>query len=157
MKTTQTITKIALTLALLFTGFLMASPASDPHTMAADSAITQTDGTKTIKNVTLAKATTCKSIEKHAPMEEAATFNTEVGKVWVYSKFTMDKDVASTIKHVYYYKDKLISEVELSVKGPSFRTNSYKTITKNMVGDWKVEITSADGQVYETLNFTITE
>lgn len=157
----KTLTTFTIALTLMFAGFLMAAPAT-PLEIAEDSTLIITeapavDGTLTINAVTLAKANTCKTIEAHAPVDEGATFKTDVGKVWVYSKFTMDKDVTSTIKHVYYYKDKLISTVELDVKGTSFRTNSYKTITKNMVGDWKVEITAENGEIYETLNFTIIE
>ena len=114
-------------------------------------------GTQTIGAVTLAEAEICAGIEDHAPVDVSNSFSKDTEKIWVYTKFTMDKEVSSKIQHVYYLNGQKISTVELDVKGPSFRTNSYKTITEKMAGDWKVEILAEDGSLFETLTFTITE
>lgn len=155
------IAKLALSFALIMTFSLNSNlaHAADPYNeFLADSLFDgglEIEGTKTIGEVTLSSSSVCENIEAHAPVGEGATFSTEVGKVWVYTKFSMDKSVNSSIKHVYFYKGKLVSSISLDVKGPSFRTNSYKTITDKMAGEWKVEIQSENGEVFETLNFTI--
>lgn len=113
------------------------------------------EAVKTLGKVTLAESSSCASIEKHTPVGSASNFSLDVGKVWIYTKFTMDKEVSSKIKHRYIFNGKKISEVELNVKGPSFRTYSYKTITKEMAGDWKVEVVGEDGGIFETIEFTV--
>lgn len=149
---------MAFTLALICSvafGFQRTYAADPYNEFVADSLVDGGLESKTIGEITLTQSAVCRGIEDHAPVGEASTFTSEVGKVWVYTQFKMDKEVSSTIKHVYYRNGQQISEVSLKVKGPSFRTNSCKTITPKMTGNWKVEIQSGDGQIFETLTFTI--
>ncbi len=110
---------------------------------------------KTQGKITLSESGICSGIAGHRPVGEATQFRSDAGKIWVYTRFIMEKEEASKIKHVYYFDGKKVSEVILDVHGPSFRTNSYKTINDKFVGDWKVEVVAEDGGVFETLEFTV--
>ena len=150
---------LLLALAVLFAGSLSAAHLpghGHDSTLVAEGAAPM-DGPTSVGTVTLAEVSACESIQAHAPVAAGNSFTTEVGKVWVYSKFELPLGEQATVTHVYYFKGKKISEVPLVVKGPSFRTNSYKTITPAMVGPWKVEIVAENGTVFEALEFEITE
>jgi hypothetical protein len=66
------------------------------------------------------------------------------------------QQVPSEIRHIYYFKDRVISDVSLDVRSPYWRTWSYKIIAKERYrGEWRVDITSADGEVLRRLYFEI--
>ncbi|MFQ5647531.1 MAG: DUF2914 domain-containing protein [bacterium] len=59
------------------------------------------------------------------------------------------------IYHNWYYRGVKTDSVKLKVyTSRNYRTRSYKTI-RGRAGEWKVEVT-ANGQVIETLKFTVT-
>ena len=107
------------------------------------------------ESIEILRAEACTGIESYEPTGAGSSFDKEVGKVWIYTKVKMPKGENSTINHTYFRNDKKIQTVILKVKGPTFRTRSYKTIHKGMDGDWKVEITTAGGKLIDTVNFTI--
>jgi len=46
-------------------------------------------------------------------------------------------------------------EITLPVKSTHWRTYSTKTILPSANGNWKVDVTSEDGTILKTLDFTI--
>ena len=60
-----------------------------------------------------------------------------------------------TIYHRWYYKNKMIANVALSIGSDSWRTNSSKRIGQNMQGAWHVEIVSEQNDVLWRLNFDV--
>ncbi len=93
-------------------------------------------------------------IEDRTPVGMGGTFPSDVEKLYCYSKIA-GGDEGSVIKHVWYYGDKVMAEVELDIRSPLFRTWSSKRIIPSWTGPWKVEIIADDGTVLETLDFTI--
>lgn len=75
------------------------------------------------------------------------------GTVWLYCK--VSGSAPATIKHAWYFGDKLVRTIELSIDGSPWRTWSNKTIPQEMAGAWKVEIQDAGGAVLKTLTFSI--
>lgn len=61
----------------------------------------------------------------------------------------------ATIKHAWYFGEKLITTIDLAVDGSPWRTWSNKTIPPEMIGKWKVEIQDAGGTVLKTLEFEV--
>lgn len=106
-------------------------------------------------DIELLRAVACTGIESYEPVGAGSSFDREVGRVYVYSKVKMAKGERGSIKHTYYLDGKQVQSISLDVKGPTFRTRSYKTIHKGMEGDWKVEITSAGGKLLDTVTFAI--
>lgn len=103
----------------------------------------------------LVRAVACADIENREPVNVDSKFDAAVGKVWIYSKVKLPKGSSHTLTHTYYFKGKEVQSVDLDVKGPAFRTRSYKTITPGMEGDWTVKITDENGTELEEIAFTI--
>lgn len=92
-------------------------------------------------------------MENLTPMGVAEKFSAQAGRLYCYSKIIGAE--GSSIKHIWYYGDKKVSEIVLDVKYPNFRTYSYKTIPPNWIGKWRVEIVANDGAVLKTVEFNI--
>jgi hypothetical protein len=104
--------------------------------------------------LTVTESAIATGIQNLTPIGEAASFPSSIGKLYAFSKITgATKD--TSIKHLWYYGDKLMTGVSLDVKSISWRTYSSKKIIRIWTGKWGVDITTEDGTVLETLNFTI--
>jgi hypothetical protein len=75
------------------------------------------------------------------------------GQVYCFSKIS--GTTPTTIKHAWYFGDKLVNTIELAIDGSPWRTWSYITIPADMVGKWKVDIQDANGAVLKTLEFEV--
>jgi hypothetical protein len=65
---------------------------------------------------------------------------------------------ATTVEHRWYQGDRLRQTVELRIQpntGAGYRTYSRNTISSDRVGDWRVELRSADGAVLHQERFTV--
>jgi len=73
--------------------------------------------------------------------------------------FTQVKSAtAITIEHRWYQDDRLRQAVQLRIQanpGAGYRTYSRNTISSERVGDWRVELRSADGAVLHEERFTV--
>ncbi len=58
------------------------------------------------------------------------------------------------VKHVWIYRGRVIQEIELELKGPDWRTWSYKTLYGGMAGVWEVEARDIDGRLLGRDEFT---
>jgi len=98
--------------------------------------------------------TFCTGVEEREPIGEAAEFTTEVGKVWCWTEILGATDT-TFVTHKWYWGEEEVASVELEVRYPRMRTWSYKTITPEMAGSWKVEVVDAGGEVLRELGFEI--
>ena len=65
---------------------------------------------------------------------------------------------ATTIEHRWYQGDRLRQAVQLRIQanpGAGYRTYSRNTISSERVGNWRVELRSADGAVLHEQRFTV--
>jgi hypothetical protein len=65
---------------------------------------------------------------------------------------------ATTIEHRWYQGDRLRQAVQLRIQanpGAGYRTYSRNTISSERVGEWRVELRSADGAVLHEVPFTV--
>ncbi len=86
---------------------------------------------------------------------EADTFKTDVGKVWCWAKTSGGQ--GSDLTYVWYNGENKVSEVKVNLKFASMRSWSYKTITPNSKGDWRVDLVGADGAVLKSVSFKIAD
>ncbi len=100
------------------------------------------------------QAVIAKDVQNREPVEPGDKFSADVGKVYCFNRISGAKG-ETEIKHVWYMGDKVVSEIPLKINGPTWRTWSYKTIDKTMIGAWKVEVKDSDGKVLTTIAFTI--
>ena len=108
-------------------------------------------GETTLSVETAAIAT---GVENLTPIGVGEKFPATIGRVYCYSKILGGSE-GNSVKHIWYYGDKKVSEMSLSVKYSSFRTYSYKTIPSNWTGKWRLEIVSDDGTILKTLEFNV--
>lgn len=87
------------------------------------------------------------------PQGVAESFKADVGKVYCWTKVTGAE--GTEITHAWYKGEERMAEVKLSVKYPSTRTWSAKTIPADGTGDWRVDVIAADGTVLKSLPFKV--
>ena len=113
-------------------------------------------GQETVKaaDITVEELVLCIGVEERQPIAADTAFTNDVGKVYCFSKVVGVTEPTSVF-HVYYHNDVEMAKIELNIKGTPWRTWSYKTIMPNWIGDWKVEVVDADGNVLKTAKFKI--
>ncbi len=105
--------------------------------------------------IKVVKAIASGGIKDRGPIDIGNSFQWSKGKVYIWSMIDCTNPPLS-IKHIYYFNEQKVSEVSLVVKSNQWRTWSYKTISdKRYIGQWRVDITSADGKVLETIRFEV--
>ena len=97
----------------------------------------------------------CTAIEDRQPAGIDSTFSADVGKLYCYTKLKSQMDILK-VTHVWFFEDKEMTTVELTMKAKSWRTWSAKTILPEWKGDWHVEIRDSAGKVITTISFKIT-
>jgi len=95
-------------------------------------------------------------IQGREPVKIGDTFSNCVGRVYCYTKF-IGVDEPATYSHVWYRNGVQLSQIELDVLGVTWRTWSYKTIVKDWVGTWRVDVVAPDGRVIASRSFNIVE
>ncbi|MEM7037149.1 MAG: DUF2914 domain-containing protein [Bacteroidota bacterium] len=173
----QTFLQTLALLALLFTGLTLTScqqtHATDDHnhssiieTQAANDtlSIENQDGTLTPVtlnedtrhlNIRVAEAAICENVEHRAPVGAGDHFMSETGRLYCFSKLELPAGETQEIVHVWKRNGEIVNKVNLTVKGPSWRTKSYKTINENLKGNWSVDITSLEGDLLKTMAFSV--
>ncbi len=109
-----------------------------------------------LKKLTLFKAVISEEIQEFAPLNEAIIFSISMGKVYCFSSFDPVPE-KTFIYHYWYFQDRLIARVKLTLKPPRWRTYSTIQLRKADKGPWRVEITDSKGQRFKVLRFSITD
>lgn len=99
-------------------------------------------------------AVICKEVKDLSPVCESEVFPADVKKLYCFTRVT-GANKKNKIKHIWYYQDKKLADITLSIKSPDFRTYSRKKIKPYQKGKWRVEVMGLDGINLATLNFTI--
>jgi hypothetical protein len=78
-----------------------------------------------------------------------------VHELYCYTKVVAPDDGEREIVHAWYRNDELISRCSLPVSGTSWRTYSRKSVTREMAGDWRVEVLDSAGNLLKTIKFRL--
>ena len=97
------------------------------------------------------KIVTASSVENREPVGETAAFDGAAGRVYTWTKITA-ANTPVAIKHVYYFGEKKVFELELSIKSSPYRVWSNKAVWP---GSWKVDVTDETGKVLSSASFTV--
>jgi len=93
--------------------------------------------------------------ESKNPVEPGTEFSTGVKRLYCITQIKGVKNSAA-IEHRWYKNGKLVSTIELPIKSFIWRTQSYKTITPSMAGEWNVDVVLLPGEeLLKTLKFTV--
>ena len=105
--------------------------------------------------IKVVKAVAGGGVQNKTPIDIGNSFQWSKERVYIWSMINC-KNPPASIKHIYYFNEQKVSEVLLDVKSHQWRTWSYKTIpNKRYIGQWRVDITSADDKVLKTIRFEI--
>jgi hypothetical protein len=105
--------------------------------------------------VSVLKATICSTIKDRMPTDTAATFPLSVERIYVWN-LIQAKQYPTAIRHIYYHEGQIVSQVDLNVRSPFWRTWSFKKIDEDRYrGKWQVDITTIDGKVLRRLYFEV--
>ena len=94
-------------------------------------------------------------IVERSPADSVQTYPVAVGKVYCFTHIT-GAEGDTNVTHVWYLGKKEISRVTLPVRSSDWRTWSVKTILPQWTGNWRVEVLDADGNLLQTIPFTLT-
>lgn len=105
----------------------------------------------------LTKAVMCEDIKDGRPVNQGVVFSSKLGKVSCYTEFDTVVE-KTTIYHCWYFKDNLSAKrYPLDLKPPRWSTFSQIQLRETDKGPWRVEIVDEDGNIIETLRFSITD
>lgn len=105
--------------------------------------------------VKVLKASVCAGIKGKMPVGVDTVFKNAVKRVYVWTQLEATV-VPNQIRHIYYFNDHAVSDVVLDVGSAHWRTWSFITPSGDRNrGEWRVDITAADGKVLRRLYFEI--
>ena len=103
----------------------------------------------------IVEAAACSNVKNRIPQGSGDSFEWSEDKIFIFTRIKCEK-IPSSIRHIYYFKGEKVNDISLSVRSSHWRTWSYKTISnKRYIGPWRVDITSNDGKLLQSINFEI--
>lgn len=97
-----------------------------------------------------------KEIKNKEPVNVSNVFPNNIKKIYCWTKVKAFK-VSTYIIHEWYYKDRKMASVKLTITYPLFRTWSSKRIIPSWTGNWKVVVKDENGNIIATKSFLIQE
>ncbi len=104
--------------------------------------------------IRISSAVIARSVEDREPQGEGTRFPADIGQLVCHTRVEGAQGEAA-IYHVWRHGDTLHAKVQLSVRSASWRTWSRKRIHPSWTGPWSVDIEDAEGNVLQSLSFTI--
>ena len=105
----------------------------------------------------LRKAVLCeKVLNSNTPIDEGVVFSSKLGKLFCFTDFDPVYD-ETVIYHRFYFKDKLSSKFPFTLKPPRWAVQSTIYLRESDKGPWRVEITDAEGNIFSSIRFSITD
>jgi len=81
--------------------------------------------------------------------------SSSIRELYCFTKVTASEDAERQIVHEWYRNDEIVSRCVLPVKSTSWRTYSKKLVTRDMAGDWRVDVLDSAGNLLKTTKFTL--
>ena len=152
-KRTSSITLCALG-AILFAALMLAgcqATSDEPETTPASSE------TPATSSISVGRMVFCRAVKDREPQEAAEAFPVDIGRVYCFTEILNAGTEETYVIHRWYLGDKLMAEVKLKAQGEYWRTWSYKSVTPEWKGGWRVDVVSAAGEVLKSGSFTLGE
>jgi len=125
--------------------------------MANKSSLTVSNGVPLTskEHLKIIEAAACSSVKNRTPQGSGDSFEWSEDKIFIWTRIKCER-LPSSIRHIYYFKGEKVNDISLSVRSSHWRTWSYKTISnKRYIGPWRVDITSNDGKLLDSIEFEI--
>ena len=116
-----------------------------------------TSGTESATAMKMTKAVICEEAKDGQPLNENVIFSSELTRITCYTEF--DKIAKkTTIYHCWYFKNNLSAKkMPLVLNPPHWCTFSQIQPRETDKGPWRVEIVDEDGNIIQTLRFSIVD
>ena len=76
-----------------------------------------------------------------------------VKTLYCFTRFLSPADTDTTVTHVWYLNNEVVSEDEMPVKGGGWRAYSSMAVKKGVSGEWRCEVQDEDGNVLKSVSF----
>ncbi len=104
--------------------------------------------------LTVPESSVATMVVDRMPSGSAMTFPASVERLYAWTRI-QGAAGETTIHHVWIQGDVERADIELRIGGSPWRTWSNKAIMPEWTGDWRVEVRDANGNVLETIRFTV--
>ncbi len=95
----------------------------------------------------------CTRIENNSCEGAAVQFPASVGKLWGFSQVV---NVPDRLIHVWFYRDRELGRIAMpAARASRWRCWSNVTVSKDMVGPWRLEARDPSGKVLASFAFTV--
>jgi hypothetical protein len=111
---------------------------------------------KSGENIALVQAVMCEEIQDHLPQNPTTVFSIERRKAICFTAFDPVSQ-KTDIYHHWFHRDRPSAKIKLTLKPPRWSTYSSIQFREEDIGPWRVEITDAQGKIFQVLRFSITE
>jgi cytoskeletal protein RodZ len=120
-----------------------------------EAAASENDQTRLKNNLKIVEATACSAIENRLPQGIGDSFEWSTDRIYIWTRIECENP-PSSIRHIYYFNGQKVSDILLNIRSSHWRTWSYKTISsKRYVGPWRVDLTTVDGKLLQSIHFEI--
>ena len=97
---------------------------------------------------TISRAQFTSAILDREPVDEVTSIDSDLRSVFFFTEFRNFEGTSAS--HRWIYNGDVKFELSFKIRGSRWRVYSQKTLPKEWLGDWKVEIVSEDGTVLAT-------
>jgi len=104
----------------------------------------------------LARALMCEGIKEFEPHNQTIIFPAALGQAVCFTAFDPVPE-KTEIYHNWYKRDQPRASFKLTLKPPKWASFSQIRLQSSDAGPWRVDITNANGKVFKTLRFSVTE
>jgi hypothetical protein len=104
----------------------------------------------------IVKSTMCEEVKDGQPFNEGFAFSADLGKISCYTEFDSVPE-RTVIYHSWYFRDHLSTRRKLILNPPRWSVFSQIQVRETEKGPWRVDITNEDGDILQTLRFSVTD
>ncbi|MGD9141496.1 MAG: DUF2914 domain-containing protein [bacterium] len=106
------------------------------------------------EGVKVAEIELCAAVRDRTPVGAAESFPSDIAQVYCFTRIVGAQDTTS-VQHVWYYGEREMGRVDLSVRSASWRTWSTKRMAPDWKGTWRVEVVHGDTTVIASKEFIL--
>lgn len=115
------------------------------------------DTTEASTGMEITRAVICEGIKDGNPVNEGLVFSSVLNRITCFTEFDRITE-KTTIYHCWYFKDNLRAKRKpLVLTPPKWSTYSQIEPRETDKGPWRVEIVDEDGNILQTLRFSIVD
>jgi len=107
-------------------------------------------------SLTLVRAIMCEAMREFEPENETIIFSATLGQAVCFTAFDPVPE-KTEIYHNWFRRDQPDAKFKLTLKPPKWASFSKIRLRNSDTGPWRVEITDANGRIFQTLRFSVTE